>query len=127
MNLLLALIIVFSILLTVILTIGYAHLNLKLYFDQPIILFFFRLAIIAASIGAGVYFSSFRWSYSETQDIIGFPIPVAAFEYSNGSWKDFISPFSFFLWGLDFIIWLGLVHLPVTFALIVKRIRQANQ
>lgn len=106
-------------------TISYVHRNLRIHFQAWRFVWLFRVVLILSSCAVGYLFLSFAYNWSETQRVNGIPIPWAAWEYSNGSWKDFISPLSPLLILFDFIIGIGIAHFLVAIPFFVKT-RKSN-
>ena len=98
----------------------YAHRNLNRIVQSGVRLWLVRFGLILVGCVVGATLASVAWSWSDTQVIMGIPIPVAAWELIDGRWLDFVSPVSFLLWILNLIIWMGVVHLPVAMAVYWK-------
>ena len=98
----------------------YAHRHLGGIFQSTSMMWLARLTLIVVACVVGVALSSLAWSWSDTQLIMGIPIPAAAWELRDGRWYDFVSPVSIVLLGLDFVIWVGILHFPIAFALYLK-------
>jgi hypothetical protein len=68
--------------------------------------------------------SSLRYPVSEVQQFVGFPIPVAVFQFENGRWVDYV--------GNPFVVLLnasivGAVFLvPVSIALILRSLQGSS-
>jgi hypothetical protein len=120
LSLLLAFIIFVAIIYAVYKIVIFTQRNLKSVIHRAGIKFISYLALDVLSLGVGVWFVLLTWKWSETVKFIGFPIPAAVWQFSNGVWLDFISPISLLVWGLDFIIGIGIVHLPVALVLLMK-------
>ena len=118
---LLALLVIVGIFYAVFTTVVYSHRNLKLYLNKDRVRLLSRLALVLIACVVGSLLASHVWRSSDTEMIMGFPIPVAAWEYRNGSWYDYVSEISLLFWVLDFIIGIGLVHLPIAGVLLVKK------
>lgn len=103
----------------------YAQRNLKSISYSNTFVLLSRIVLLLISAVFGFLITLVPWQWSETTKFIGFPIPIAAWQYVGGMWMDFISPISILLWFFDFIIGLGLVHLIAAFILWIRN-RRAN-
>ena len=110
LKLLLAFLIILGILYIFVRTAIYSHRNFVSYFRKNYVSIPIQIAFAIVNCLISFLLSSFRWSWSETQQFNGLPIPWAAWEFTNGTWLDFISPVSVIVWGLDFIIWMGFFY-----------------
>jgi TRAP-type C4-dicarboxylate transport system permease small subunit len=126
-NLLLALLILVGIIYGVYKTVAYTHRSLKSLLPKNLLRLLFRLALIIISCVVGSLLATLMWKLSETELMMGFPIPAAAWEYRAGRWLDFVSPVSPLLCGLDFIIGIWLVHLPVAAVVLLVKNGKAHR
>ena len=101
----------------------YAHRSLKSLFSSNTFVLLSRIILVIVSAAFGFLIALVPWQWSETTKFIGFPIPIAAWQYVDGMWMDFISPISILLWFFDFIIGIGFVHLIATCILWIRNRR----
>ena len=99
----------------------YSQRNLGAIVPSGVLAWLVRLGLIVTGCVVGIGLASVTWNWSETQLIVGLPIPVAAWELEGGRWLDFVSPISLLIWILDLIIWIGFTHLPFAIAIYWKK------
>ena len=120
LKLLVAILIIVGIFYVFVKAVIYTHRSFFSYFQKNYISIPIQIAFVVVNCLISFRLSSLRWNWSETEQVNGLPIPWAAWEYKNGAWTDFISPFSIIVWGLDFVIWMGVFYLLIALIFYIR-------
>lgn len=102
-------------------TISYAQRNLVSLITNKNSLSVTRSGLIIIAATVAIMFSSITWKLSESESIVGFPIPWSGWDDTNSYWENFISPLSMLPWAVDLIFGLSLPHLPIAIICVVRK------